>query len=256
MKKKRYLFFGLPFDDIGREDLIYCILNGIDRPFVYVVTPNVDHVVRAYQKSDLKSVYQNAWFSVCDSNVLRFLFKTKRYPNIELITGSDLTADILNFSHDLKLSITIIGGGENAIKKIRSLYPECIFKHLNPSMGFINNPLEIDEIVNFVCSSASHLTLFCVGSPQQELLATKVFESKAAKGVGLCVGASVNFITGDSSRAPKFFRYIGFEWFYRLATNPAKLWHRYLVKGPKIFFIALKASRHIDFKWRKIDKDG
>ena len=255
MNIKRYFFFGLPFDDIDRIDLIDYILNNVDRPFEYVVTPNVDHVVRLYQRSDLKGAYYNAFFSVCDSNILRLLFKIKKYPCMELITGSDLTADILNMSHNIKLSITIIGGSDMAVEILRDLYPGCIFKHLNPSMGFINNPIEIEDAVSFVCSSASQLTLFCVGSPQQELLAKKVYESKSAKGVGLCVGASVDFITGQSSRAPVIFRRIGFEWLYRLATNPVKLWRRYLLMGPKIFIIAMRSSRDtaLNFESRKIE---
>jgi N-acetylglucosaminyldiphosphoundecaprenol N-acetyl-beta-D-mannosaminyltransferase len=41
--------------------------------------------------------------------------------------------------------------------------------------------------------------------------------------IALGVGSSFDYFTGFQKRAPKIFRDIGFEWFYRIFTSPNKL---------------------------------
>jgi UDP-N-acetyl-D-mannosaminuronic acid transferase (WecB/TagA/CpsF family) len=66
----------------------------------------------------------------------------------------------------------------------------------------------------------------------------KALQSRGrARGLALCVGASINFLTGTERRAPKWVQYAGFEWLYRLLHDPARLARRYLVRGPRIFFL-------------------
>ena len=79
------------------------------------------------------------------------------------------------------------------------------------------------------------LHLPSVGSPQQELIAARV---TGGTGFGLCIGAALEFLTGDQVRAPLVLRKTGLEWAYRLASNPRRLWRRYLVEGPKVFLLA------------------
>ena len=56
-----------------------------------------------------------------------------------------------------------------------------------------------------------------------------------ATGVGLCVGAALDFLSGRAERAPVWMRRAGFEWLHRLVSEPGRLWKRYLVTGPKVF---------------------
>ena len=66
-----------------------------------------------------------------------------------------------------------------------------------------------------------------------ELLALRVHGG--ALGVGLCVGAALDFLTGSAKRAPQWMRGMGLEWLHRLVSEPGRLWKRYLVTGPKVF---------------------
>jgi UDP-N-acetyl-D-mannosaminuronic acid transferase (WecB/TagA/CpsF family) len=60
---------------------------------------------------------------------------------------------------------------------------------------------------------------------------------KGATGVGLCIGASLEFLTGAKRRAPLWLQRLGLEWLFRLLTEPRRLWRRYLVEGPRIFVL-------------------
>jgi len=79
---------------------------------------------------------------------------------------------------------------------------------------------------------------FCfiaVGAPQQELLAQQLKTRGVARGLALCVGASINFLTGTEHRAPLWMQGMGMEWLYRLAQAPGSMAKRYLVRCPRIF---------------------
>jgi exopolysaccharide biosynthesis WecB/TagA/CpsF family protein len=109
---------------------------------------------------------------------------------------------------------------------------------MNPPMGFINDPAAVDECLRFIESeSPFRFCLFAVGSPQQEVLARAVQTRGRARGLGLCIGASINFLTGMERRAPAFVQKSGFEWLYRLINDPGRLARRYLVRGPRIFLL-------------------
>jgi len=59
------------------------------------------------------------------------------------------------------------------------------------------------------------------------------------RGLALCVGAAIDFLTGIERRAPLWMQKAGFEWFHRLTQNPRRLWKRYLLNGPPIIFLLL-----------------
>jgi hypothetical protein len=56
-----------------------------------------------------------------------------------------------------------------------------------------------------------------------------------ARGLALCIGASINFLTGDERRAPVWMHRCGVEWLYRLIQAPGRMTQRYLVRGPRVF---------------------
>lgn len=56
-------------------------------------------------------------------------------------------------------------------------------------------------------------------------------------GVGLCVGASLDFLGGKARRAPRWMQRVRLEWLHRLAQEPRRMWRRYLVEGPKVLVL-------------------
>ena len=65
------------------------------------------------------------------------------------------------------------------------------------------------------------------------------------------VGAAFDFIANPKNQAPVFMQKIGLEWFYRLTTEPKRLWYRYLYHNPR--FIALFSKQLLfDRLFRKV----
>ena len=68
-------------------------------------------------------------------------------------------------------------------------------------------------------------------------------QAGGAVGVGLCIGASLDFLTGRKARAPLWMRKASLEWLHRLLSEPRRLWRRYLVEGPRIFVLTMRWRR-------------
>lgn len=104
----------------------------------------------------------------------------------------------------------------------------------------IGNNEVMDTAARFICEAACRFTFVAVGSPQGEILLHRARQMGAKCGVALSIGASIDFLTGRQKRAPLIIQKLGFEWAYRLLTEPKRLWRRYLVDGPRIFAIVMR----------------
>jgi exopolysaccharide biosynthesis WecB/TagA/CpsF family protein len=215
-------------------------------PFVYIVTPNVDHVVRMKQASSrFGELYRRAELRLCDSRILSFLARIARI-RLPVATGSDLTAYLFRWGLAVGDKVCVIGGSDRLLQPLIDAHPGIEFLHHMPPMGLRDKPDAIAEAAALVAASAARYTFFAVGSPQQEMVAGAVAERGDATGVGLCVGAAIEFLTGERPRAPQWVQKIGMEWGYRLMCEPKRVWRRYLVEGPAIFAIFWRWYRDRD----------
>ncbi len=232
-------FIDVDFTASGAGDVISALrTRDPDAPFAYIVTPNVDHIVRLQRsRSDLWPVYRGAWMTLCDSRVLARM-ASRIGLALPVLPGSDLTARMFDQVIDPDDRIAIVGGHADEIGALAPRYGLQDVHHYDPPMGFIRNPVEVARAIRFVVDVQARYVFLAVGSPQQELLAYAIARAGEATGIGLCVGASLDFLTGVQERAPDAMQRFAVEWLYRLATNPRRLSRRYLVDGPEIFQIA------------------
>ena len=211
--------------------------------FSYIVTPNVDHVVKLRAKAGgsaahaaFSKAYDAAALRLCDSRILAGLAALFAI-RLPVVPGSDLTAVIFRNLLGPGDRVAIIGGNTRTIVRLATLYPDVSFVQHIPPMGMLSQPVAMKAAEDFVCAQDTGIILFATGAPQSEILAHRCLERSEASGVGLCIGASIDFLLGDQNRAPKWMQRLGLEWAHRLASNPVRLWRRYLVEGPRIFLI-------------------
>jgi alpha-1,3-mannosyltransferase len=70
-----------------------------------------------------------------------------------------------------------------------------------------------------------------MGNPEQELWLRTNFSATGCR-LGFAVGALFDFMAGEAQRAPAWVRTARFEWIYRLAQEPRRLWRRYVLGNP------------------------
>lgn len=238
-------FLGLQFSAMSVANVVEMLspIASVSAPFKYVVTPNVDHVVRLESDDSLRFLYDDADILLNDSRILETL---ARRDGLELPAspGADIVAALLEGDIAPDDPITVIGTEREDIDVIRKRFGlSNLFWH-EPPMGLRNKPDAIAEAAAFMAAHPARYHFLCVGSPQQELVAHAAKARGDVVGVGLCCGASLDFLAGKTARAPKWMRMARLEWLHRMLSEPKRLTKRYLVDGPKILSI-----------WRKWQKE-
>lgn len=236
-------FLNSAFDKIGMETAVERITaRDPGAAFGFVVTPNVDHLVRLETDTVLATLYAQAWLTVCDSRILELIGRISGQ-KIEVTPGSDLTATLFENAIDPEETITVIGGDEGVINSVTARYGLKDVRWHNPPMGLRHNPEAVAECARFVAENPARFVFICVGSPQQEMIAEACLDRGDCTGVGLCVGASLDFLGGKADRAPVWMQKSRLEWLHRLFQEPQRMWRRYLVEGPKVLLLW--------YRWRR-----
>lgn len=242
-------FLGVPFSALTKGEALALLGTASeDEAFRYVVTPNVDHMVRlvgARPDEEIWQAYQRAALVLCDSRILALLART-RGVRLSVVPGSDVTPQLMLSLIRPGDRVTLIGSDAGALDVLRDRYQAVEFHQHIPPMGLRNNPIALEAAAEFVRAHPSRFVLLAVGSPQQELLALSILAHGGARGWGLCIGASIDFMIDRQKRAPRIMQRLALEWLHRLASNPRRMWRRYLVDGPKILAAVArwKPSRH------------
>ena len=239
-------YLGLSFEQLDEEAAVELLrMRGADKDFAYLVTPNVDHVVRLSKldrDSPERTAYRRAAWRLCDSRVLSLLASLHGI-RLPVVTGSDLTRRLFVDVTDTGDRICLIGGQPGDDARLAVIRPDLeIVQHV-PPMGLRNDMTARDEAARFAAAAAARFTLIAVGSPQQELIAAAIRSIPGTRGTALCVGAGIDFLTGRATRAPRWMRRLALEWLHRLLGNPRRFWRRYLRDGPRIFLLAWRFRR-------------
>lgn len=239
-------FLGVSFDRLDMASAEAWLADrASDAPFAFVITPNVDHVVKldaAPADAEIRKAYAGAALRLCDSRIVAKLGRMRGI-DLPVVPGSDLTANLVTRIAEAGDRLCLIGGDAAMLADLRALRPDLdIVQHI-PPMGMLGKPDAMAEAAAFVRDAQARFILLAVAMPQQEILALRVAQAGGATGTGLCIGASLDFLTGRKARAPLWMRRASLEWLHRLLSEPGRLWRRYLVEGPRIFLLTMRWRR-------------
>jgi N-acetylglucosaminyldiphosphoundecaprenol N-acetyl-beta-D-mannosaminyltransferase len=239
-------FLGLRFCLLTQRETVELVIARCGQSYRYIVTPNAHHVVTVHEQPTwLLPIYRDAWLSLCDSRILRALARWKRLM-LPLVTGSDLTSDLLAALNDPSPGqapprLLIVGPTHASTVALRTAFPKVAFDVM-PAPANLAADWHLRRTVARACVERPwDILLLCVGCPAQELIAKDIADLGRTRGVALCVGAAIDYLGGARTRAPVWLQRLSLEWAYRLAREPGRLWRRYLLESPKIFYIFMAA---------------
>ena len=238
----RIKFLNIEVDNLTMEESISRIEDLIiKRNNSYVVTPNVDHIVKLEDDEEFREVYRNADLIVTDGMPLIRISNLTGEKIKEKISGSDLFPKLCERATKKGYSIFLLGAAEGiaeiAKKNLEEKYLGInIVGTYSPSFGFEKNENEIDKIINIINEKKPDILAVGVGAPKQEKFIYK-YKDRLNVPVSLAIGATIDFEAGNVKRAPKFMQNLGLEWFYRLIKEPKRMFRRYLVDDLKIIKI-------------------
>lgn len=210
----------------------------------YVVTPNVDHIVRLEKDEELQKVYKNASLILTDGKPLIWISKWYKTPIKEKISGSDLFPRVCQLAANKNYTMYLLGAAEGvadtAARNLMKKYPGLnIVGTYSPPFGFEKNEQEMNKIKTQIQDVHPDILIVGLGCPKQEK-----FMYYHCKELGVPIsfglGASIDFEAGNIKRAPKWMSNHGLEWLYRFSKEPKRLFKRYFVDDLKIISVARK----------------
>jgi len=137
------------------------------------------------------------------------------------IPGSELWLDIISTLHKAD-SVYLVGATDEVIEatviKLQKTYPSLNIVGFRN--GFLNDS-EIALLEKDILEKKPTVVFVAQGSPRQERLMQRLQLSHKAIYMGL--GGSFDVFTNKVKRAPRIFRENGFEWLFRLLSQPKRI---------------------------------
>lgn len=236
---------GVRFDNVDLTEAIDRIddLVRARRP-AYVVTPNVDHVVRARNDASYARIVERADLVLADGQPIVWAARLLGTPLKSRVAGSDLFPQVCAHAGAAGLRVCFLGGSPGAAQAAADVLKRR-FRDLNvvgvhcPPFGFEYDAGLRLAAVEAVRAVRPDIVFVGLGSPKQERwIVDNMYEYGPSVSIG--VGISFSFTAGLVKRAPPWMRRGGLEWLHRLCQEPRRLWKRYLVGGLQFAPILLR----------------
>lgn len=232
----RIKLFGIMIDRLSMDQAVARLLEWIEESAYdcrYVVTPNVDHIVKLEMSETFRDAYRDAALVLVDGKPVRLVSILLGKPLPETVPGSDLGPALFDASKSCGgLSVFLLGAAEGVAEKaalaIKEQWPwVTVCGVFSPPMGFDAVSPASETAITMIREAAPDVLVVGLGAPKQELWVHAVRGRLHVK-VVLCIGATIDFLAGEKQRAPVWMRRFGLEWLHRMLSEPRRLLLRYI----------------------------
>jgi len=252
------ILLGIPVDNLDLKKAMNRIMTMVDKYKIdgrkrLVATANVDFIVNAHDKKDIKnpngllSILRKADMVTADGMPLVWLSRLLGHPLKERVTGADMVPALAEKAAAEGKSIYLFGGQGNSAKRTAQ-----ILKARHPKLkiaGYSAPYIDMDDhIENKIEIARINITepdilLIALGNPKQEVWFDR-YKKYIRVPVSMGIGGTFEFISGQTNRAPQWMQKTGVEWLYRMTQDPKRLIRRY-AKGRRRHPRARRSPREI-----------
>lgn len=235
---------GLRVDNLTMDEAISEVLDRIEngQGTSQVCFLNADCVNLAFRHREYADVLTRADFVLPDGIGLKLAGRLHRQDIRHNVNGTDLFPRLCRALEHSGHGIFFLGGRPDVLGglliRLAEQYPGLPVAGAHH--GYFK-PEETDQVVETIRRSGAKLLLVGMGAPRQDVWISR-FAAATGVRVAMGVGGLFDFYSGRIPRAPMWMREIGFEWAWRLAQEPRRMWRRYLV-GNAVFMARTVAYR-------------
>ncbi len=213
----------------------------------YFAVANVHVMTEAVLNAPLRRALASAVAVVPDGMPLVWWLKMRGHRSQNRVYGPDFTLNLLKRADRSRWRVALFGGHPDALGAftafIRRRFPRVrLVASISPPFKPSFSSSDLASQSRALNRSRPDLVLVGLGAPKQEIwMASASVRLRAPVQAG--VGASFDFLSGAKPQAPRWMMRLGFEWAFRLVTEPLRLWKRYLLLNPLfLVLVALQES--------------
>ena len=213
---------------------------------IVIANHNLHSVHLWYREPRMRKFYAGADYVHIDGMSLILLGKLLGVPltREDRATSLDFLPILAKRAVELNWRIFYLGSrpgvADKAAVRLRKQYPGLQIQTHHGHFDQTKSGWENAEIVAKINRYNPHILFVGMGMPRQEIWILENRENLRSK-VIFPAGALMDYMAGEIPTAPRWFASLYLEWLYRLVSEPARLWRRYLVEP---WFVMIQVAKH------------
>ncbi len=255
MKLPAANILGVGVSAMNMETTLHTIDGWISRgESHYVCVTGVHGVMESWREERLRHIHNAAGLVVPDGMPLVWLSRAMGFRQVERVYGPDLMLALCERSARRGYSQFFYGGAPGVAEKLKTR-----LQSRSPGLqiaGIFSPPFralsreEDCAVVERINAAAPDIVWVGISTPKQEIWMSE-HRARLNAPILIGVGAAFDFNGGLKRQAPRWMRNSGLEWLFRLASEPTRLWRRYLLNNPTFLWLVLlqalgEAPRSLD----------
>jgi N-acetylglucosaminyldiphosphoundecaprenol N-acetyl-beta-D-mannosaminyltransferase len=235
----RYDLFGYPVDRFRKDDLLSFIESRVATGRKAVVANLNLHALHCLNRSpEMAALFaSDDTFVHIDGMPIVWLSKIKGtdVSRDNRLTYLDWAVDQLAIAAEKGWKVAYLGSDETickaGIQHFRTMFPGLKIEGWDGyfDMDDTSAGSKLTRTVQAIDTYAPDLLIVGMGMPRQEAFLQRHSASIGFK-VAICAGAFFEYFVGGQELPPRWMGRMGLEWAFRLASNPRRYGHRYLIE--------------------------
>jgi N-acetylglucosaminyldiphosphoundecaprenol N-acetyl-beta-D-mannosaminyltransferase len=240
----RFGVLGVMVDAMQTDDVVEAMRGWIAEAdtFRFVAVTGFHGVTEARGDPSFKRILDEADLVVPDGMPLVWLGRRDGFHLPRRVYGPELLQTFCRSTGD-EFSHFFFGGASGVAERLSSILRERYGVRVAGCLSPPFRPLsraEDDAMVEQINAARPDVLWVGLSTPKQERW---MYDHRHALEIpaGVGVGAAFDFVSGTKRAAPLWMQERGLEWLFRLASEPRRLWRRYLVGGSRfVYWVALE----------------
>jgi N-acetylglucosaminyldiphosphoundecaprenol N-acetyl-beta-D-mannosaminyltransferase len=212
----------------------------------YICVTSVHGIIMAQDDAGVARYLNEADIATPDGMPVVWALRSFGHSKQQRVYGPTLMLEICRSAEVNGHRIFLYGGREDTLpvlfEKLIDRFPRLrIAGSYSPPFRALTEEEDL-EICRSITDSGADIVFVGISTPKQEKW---MYEHRSRfPGVTMIgVGAAFDFHAGRTKQAPSWMQRNGLEWLFRLSSEPARLWRRYLLITPR--FIPLWARQRL-----------
>jgi N-acetylglucosaminyldiphosphoundecaprenol N-acetyl-beta-D-mannosaminyltransferase len=239
-----YRVAGIKFSALSADEVVDVMARWIaDGHRDYIVVTGAHGVVEMQTDASLRAINEAAGVTTPDGMPVVWLGRRKGFPRLRRAYGPDIMQRAFARGVALGHRHFLYGGHPGVAEALKTAmeraHPgvQIVGTHCPPFRDLRER--EVLDLAREIDAARPDVVWCGLGCPKQERWMGRLRPHLAAP-VLIGVGAGFDFLSGRAPQAPRWVQRSGFEWLFRLATEPRRLWPRYSRIVPRFLYLVAR----------------
>jgi N-acetylglucosaminyldiphosphoundecaprenol N-acetyl-beta-D-mannosaminyltransferase len=240
VRRPSFVTGGVRVDAISLEEAVATLLTAPGPLTVHLC--NAYTVALASRDDTYRQTLDRGGLNLADGMPLVWIARRLGFTLDRRVYGPDLMTSVLERGQPNGLRHFLYGttveGLADLQQTIRKRWPAAsVVGAIAPPFGAIDDG-ELQQSLAVIEQARADIVWVAIGTPRQDDMVERM--AAMAPGTYVAIGAAFDFIAGTKRQAPGWMQRAGLEWLFRLATEPRRLWRRYLLGNSRFVWVNLR----------------